>query len=132
MKLKKPSISKNLEVLCTLIACVMSPCFNYRLTTPPHTANKPPDLILWNLIPFFKKSLSELLYRCWLHGRGGGVIKQLSVTYPKHALLDLGPGIHTDDCGLFEILIGDAGSMSTRIVIHQNEIFPTTPAYGRT
>ena len=26
-----------------------------------------------------------------------------------------------DDCGLFEILIGDAGS--TRIVIHQNEIF---------
>ena len=30
---------------------------------------------------------------------------------------------HTDDCGLFEILIGDAGSMCTRIVIHQNEIF---------
>ena len=37
----------------------MSPCFNYRLTTPPHTADKPPDLILWNLIPFFKKSLSS-------------------------------------------------------------------------
>ena len=53
---------------CTLKACVMSPCFNYRLTTPPHSADKPPDLILWNLIPFFKKSLSELLYRCWLHG----------------------------------------------------------------
>ena len=52
----------------SLIACVMSTCFNYRLTTPPHTADKPPDLILWNLIPFFKKSLSEVLYRCWLHG----------------------------------------------------------------
>ena len=57
MKIKKSSISKNLEVLCTLIACVMSPCFNYRLTTPLHTADKPPDLTLWNLIPFFKKSL---------------------------------------------------------------------------
>ena len=65
MKIKKSSISKNLEVLCTLIACVMSPCFNYRLTMPLQTADKPPDLILWNLIPFFKKSLSELLYRCW-------------------------------------------------------------------
>ena len=46
MKIKKSSISKNLEVLCTLLACVMSPCFNYRLTTPPHTADKPPDLIV--------------------------------------------------------------------------------------
>ena len=63
MKIKKSSISKTLEILCTLIACVMSPCFNYRLTTPPHTADKPPDLIWWNLIPFFKKSLSELLYQ---------------------------------------------------------------------
>ena len=35
---------------------------------PDNTADKPPDLILWNLIPFFKKSQSELLYRCWLHG----------------------------------------------------------------
>ena len=40
------------------------------LQLPPDnaSADKPPDLILWNLIPFFKKSLSELLYRCWLHG----------------------------------------------------------------
>ena len=30
---------------------------------------------------------------------------------------------HTDNCGLFEISIGDAGSMCTDIVIHQNEIF---------
>ena len=66
----------------------MSPCFNYRLTTPPHTADKPPDLILWNLIPFFKKSLSAPVQM--LVARG--VMKQLSVTYPKHALLDLAPG----------------------------------------
>ena len=55
----KSSISKTLEVLCTLIACVMSPCFNYRLTTPPHTVDKPPDLILWNLIPLRRACLSS-------------------------------------------------------------------------
>ena len=64
--------------LCTLIACVMSPCFNYRLTTPPHTSDKLPDLISWNLIPFFKKSLSELLYRCWLHGRDETAVCNIS------------------------------------------------------
>ena len=88
MKIKKSSISKNLEVLCTLLACVMSPCFNYRLTTPPHTADKPPDLILWNLIPFFKKSLSSCT-DAGCTGRDETAV----LTYPKHALLDLGPGI---------------------------------------
>ena len=30
----------------------MSPCFNYRLTTPPHTADKPPDPMEFDLVEF--------------------------------------------------------------------------------
>ena len=100
----------------------MSPCFNYRLTTPPHTGDKPPDLKLWNLIPFFKKS------SCTDAGCTGrdetavcNISQACSIGFRSGDLA--GHSIYTDDCGLFEILIGDAGSMCTRIVIHQNEIF---------